>query len=252
MPIISTTQLKKSFAHNEVLQGIDFVANQGEVVAVLGASGSGKSTFLRCLNLLEIPDSGELELLGEPVSFKLKKNVRRVEAGQVTRLRKKIAMVFQHFNLWQHMTALQNVIEAPLHVLRQSRKEATEKARSCLEMVGMSGFEKSFPQQLSGGQQQRLGIARALAVDPEVILFDEPTSSLDPELVQEVLHIIAKLAVGKITMLVVTHEVAFARKVAHKVLFLHRGRVGAYEKTDTLFNAPTAEFSQFIQHSHHS
>ena len=251
MAIIAAAQLTKSFARNEVLQGIDFVANLGEIIAVLGASGSGKSTFLRCLNLLEIPDSGELELLGEPVSFKLKKNVREVDAGQVTRLRKKIAMVFQHFNLWQHMTALQNVIEAPLHVLRQSRKEATERARSCLDMVGMSGFEESFPQQLSGGQQQRLGIARALAVDPEVILFDEPTSSLDPELVQEVLQIIEKLAVGKITMLIVTHEIAFARKVAHKVLFLHQGKVGAYEKTDRLFEAPTAAFSQFIQHSHH-
>ncbi len=250
MSIISTTQLKKSFADNEVLQGIDFAANRGDVVAILGASGSGKSTFLRCLNLLEIPDSGELQLLGEAVSFRLKKNMREVDAGQVTRLRKKIAMVFQHFNLWQHMTTLQNVIEVPIHVLRQGREEATEKARSCLEMVGMSGFEKRFPQQLSGGQQQRVGIARALAVNPEVILFDEPTSSLDPELVQEVLQIIAKLAVGKITMLVVTHEIAFARKLAHKVLFLHQGRVGAYEETARLFDAPTAEFSQFIQHSH--
>ena len=250
MSIISATQIRKSFGQNEVLQGIDFVADRGEVVAVLGASGSGKSTFLRCLNLLEIPEGGELDLLGESIGFRLKKGVREVNAAQVRRLRKKIAMVFQHFNLWQHMTALQNVMEVPLHVLRQNRKEATEKARSCLEMVGMSGFEKSFPLQLSGGQQQRLGIARALAVDPEVILFDEPTSSLDPELVQGVLQIIARLAEGKITMLVVTHEIAFARKVAHRVLFLHEGRVGACEETERLFKAPTAEFSQFIQHSH--
>ncbi len=250
MPQIEAQALTKTFPNvGQVLKGVSLDASKGDVIAILGSSGSGKSTFLRCLNLLEIPDSGALRLLGEDIHFFEKDGKRSTQIEQITNLRKKISMVFQQFNLWAHMDVLSNVIEAPMHALGQPKKKAIEKAMHCLQQVGMSGFEKSFPVQLSGGQKQRVAIARALAMEPQIILFDEPTSALDPELVQEVLSIITQLAVGDITMLVVTHEMAFARDVSHKTMFIHQGKVEMFGPTVDMFNAPPSKyFVDFIGH----
>ncbi len=220
--------LHKRFGANEVLRGVSLRATAGDVVSVIGSSGSGKSTLLRCINLLELPDAGRIALDGRDLPL------RRDRAGRLTvtdprelrRLRTRLAMVFQHFNLWLHLTALENVIEAPVHVLRVPRREAVARARQLLESVGLtSAVEDMYPAHLSGGQQQRVAIARALAMEPEVMLFDEPTSALDPELVGEVLRVMQGLAEAGRTMIVVTHEIGFARHAANRVLFLHAGQV---------------------------
>ncbi len=248
--IISVNKLKKTFLETDVLKEVSFSAYQGDVIAILGSSGSGKSTLLRCLNLLEIPDSGSIKILGEDINFSTKNNKRFIDEKQVLQIRKKVAMVFQQFNLWQHMNVLQNVTEVPIKVLKIDKKTATEKAISCLVKVGMSGYERKFPSQLSGGQKQRVAIARALAVTPSIILFDEPTSALDPELVQEVLGIIGSLAKEEITMLVVTHEMKFAKNVSNKTLFLHQGKIEEFSDTKTIFTAPkSAVFLNFIKNA---
>ncbi|WP_354624955.1 ABC transporter ATP-binding protein [Psychromonas sp. MME2] len=248
-PTLSIKNLHKSFADNEVLKGIDLDAYKGDVISILGASGSGKSTLLRCVNLLETPTSGDILVNGELIEMRVDKNRGAVPVSmqQVERIRSRLAMVFQSFNLWSHLTVLENVIEAPVHVLGVPKKEAIVKAEAFLQRVGLYERKDYYPGQLSGGQQQRVAIARALAVEPEVMLFDEPTSALDPELVGEVLSVMQGLAEEGRTMLVVTHEMAFARDVSSKVLFLHKGLVEEEGKPEDIFNNPSSErFKQFI------
>lgn len=245
---VSVKDLKKSFGPLEVLKGISLDAHEGDVISILGSSGSGKSTMLRCINMLEVPDSGEISVGGE--TFALRKAGHRTEPAdrrQVDRIREHIGMVFQSFNLWSHMTILENVIEAPVHVQKRSRPECIAEAEALLERVGISDKRNFYPAHLSGGQQQRAAIARALAQRPRVMLFDEPTSALDPELVGEVLKVMRSLAEEGRTMLVVTHEMAFARDVSNKVVFLHKGLVEEAGAPQELFAHPRSErFRQFL------
>ncbi len=224
---LEVEDIHKSFGRLRVLEGISLTARQGDVIALLGASGSGKSTFLRCINLLELPDAGRIRITGEEIRLVPGRRGGLVPADrrQVERARARLGMVFQQFNLWSHMTVLQNVIEAPVHVLRLPRREAIARAEALLAKVGLFERRHDYPAHLSGGQQQRAAIARALAMEPAVLLFDEPTSALDPELVGEVLKVMRDLALEGRTMLVVTHEIGFAAEVASEVVFLHRGRI---------------------------
>ncbi|PSU32331.1 ABC transporter ATP-binding protein [Photobacterium lutimaris] len=246
---LDVRDLHKSFGQNEVLKGISLTAHRGDVISIIGSSGSGKSTFLRCINLLETPTQGEIWVNGELIKMK---NNRQgeflpVDEKQVQRIRSRLAMVFQGFNLWSHMTVLGNVIEAPVHVLGVPKAEAIERGEALLKKVGLYERRNYFPGHLSGGQQQRAAIARALAVDPEVMLFDEPTSALDPELVGEVLGVMQDLAQEGRTMLVVTHEMAFARDVSNQVMFLHQGKVEEQGDPAKLFSNPESErLQQFI------
>lgn len=247
---VELQDIHKRFDANEVLKGISLSASRGEVISVLGPSGSGKSTLLRCINLLEIPDSGRLFVSGEEVILKRTRDKLAVPADmkQVERIRAKLSMVFQQFNLWSHMTILENVIEAPVHVLKVPRRKAQEKARMYLEKVGIPDKLEAYPAHLSGGQQQRAAIARALAMEPEVILFDEPTSALDPELVGEVLQVMRTLAEEGRTMIVVTHEMGFAREVSSRVIFLDEGLVMEDGPPDSVFENPeTDRFAAFIK-----
>ncbi len=246
---LSVENLHKSFGDLDVLKGISFRACKGDVISVLGSSGSGKSTLLRCINFLEMPNKGKITVCGEEVL--LKKNRKGINKPknikQVEKIRTKLAMVFQQFNLWSHMTILENVIEVPIHVLKVPRSQAIEKAEYYLDKVGIKGKLKDYPVQLSGGQQQRAAIARALAVEPEIMLFDEPTSALDPELVGEVLQVIKKLAQEGRTMIVVTHEIGFARDVSSRVIFLHNGKIEEDGAPAKVFEKPKSErFAQFI------
>jgi len=224
---VAVSNLHKRFGALEVLKGIDLTAQRGEVVAIIGGSGSGKSTLLRCINFLETPSAGDIAINGESIATKVNGDhgLQASDKNQLRRIRSRLAMVFQSFNLWQHRTVIENVVEAPIHVLGIPKAEAMEKGEALLERVGLAEKRDNYPAFLSGGQQQRAAIARALAVDPEVMLFDEPTSALDPELVGEVLAVIADLAQEGRTMLLVTHEMKFARDVSSKVIFLHQGLV---------------------------
>ncbi len=235
--------LHKSYGDLEVLKGVSLDAHDGDVISIIGASGSGKSTFLRCINLLELPSSGLISIAGEQVKFgKLRNNELQIaDPRQIERLRTNLGMVFQNFALWRHMTVLQNVIEAPVHVLGMSKAEAIEKGEAMLHRVGLFDKRDQFPAYLSGGQQQRAAIARALAIEPQAMLFDEPTSALDPELVSEVLKVIHSIAEEGRTMILVTHEMAFARDVSSKVMFLHQGEVEEEGTPDKVFNNPTSE-----------
>jgi arginine/ornithine transport system ATP-binding protein len=219
--------IHKRFGNNEVLKGVSITAHKGDVISMIGSSGSGKSTFLRCLNLLEQPNTGRITLDGEELALVADKAglLQAKEAAQLQRLRTQVAMVFQHFNLWAHMTAVQNVIEAPVHVLKLSKAEALERAQHYLQQVGVYHRKDAYPVQMSGGEQQRVAIARALAMEPKVMLFDEPTSALDPELVGEVLRVMRTVAQEGRTMIVVTHEMGFAREVSNQVVFLHKGQI---------------------------
>lgn len=249
VPALNIKDLHKTFGHNEVLKGISLSANKGDVISIIGSSGSGKSTFLRCINLLETPTSGEVWVNGELIQMKTnrKNEVSPANDKQVQRIRSRLAMVFQGFNLWSHLTVLENVIEAPVHVLGVPKAQAIENAELLLKKVGLYDRKDYYPGHLSGGQQQRAAIARALAVDPEVMLFDEPTSALDPELVGEVLGVMRDLAEEGRTMLVVTHEMAFARDVSSHVMFLHQGKVEEQGVPEKLFTNPESErFKQFI------
>lgn len=247
---LDVQNIHKSYGTNEVLKGVSLSANAGDVISIIGSSGSGKSTFLRCINFLEQPNQGTVALNGEIVTIVTdsKGQPRPANKKQLQLLRTKLSMVFQHFNLWAHMTVLGNVIEAPMHVLKLSRTEATERARHYLEKVGLPPrTEAQYPSQLSGGQQQRVAIARALAMEPEVMLFDEPTSALDPELVGEVLKVMQKLAEEGRTMLVVTHEMGFARNLASQVMFLHQGTAEEVGKPQDLFDNPQSpRLRQFL------
>jgi arginine/ornithine transport system ATP-binding protein len=219
--------IRKRFGAVEVLKGISLKADAGDVIAMIGASGSGKSTMLRCLNLLEKPNEGRIVVAGEELKLARGKSgeLGAADPAQLQRIRARLSMVFQQFNLWAHMTALENVIEAPIRVLGLSKREATDRAERYLERVGVAHRKEAYPAHMSGGEQQRVAIARALAMEPEVMLFDEPTSALDPELVGEVLRVMRSLAEEGRTMIVVTHEMGFAREVANKVLFLHGGLI---------------------------
>ncbi|MBU6448245.1 MAG: ATP-binding cassette domain-containing protein [Rhodospirillales bacterium] len=240
--------IHKSFGTVEVLKGVSVTARDQDVIAILGSSGSGKSTFLRCINMLEMPDRGTVSIKGETIALREGKNGRAcANPQQLERLRSRLSMVFQQFNLWGHMTVLQNVMEAPVHVLKQDKKTARGKAEAMLEKVGLAAKLDAFPAQLSGGQQQRVAIARALAMEPEVLLFDEPTSALDPELVGEVLKVMRQLAQEGRTMLVVTHEMGFAREVASRVMFLHKGQTEEEGAPHEMFTTPKTErFQQFL------
>jgi octopine/nopaline transport system ATP-binding protein len=242
-PALVVKDLHKRFGDLEVLKGISLAANDGDVIAMIGSSGSGKSTLLRCINLLETPDSGEVLVSGELIRMRPTRNGHAVpqDHRQVDRIRSRLGMVFQSFNLWAHMTVLQNVIEAPVHVLKLPRAEAIARAEALLEKVGIADKRNHYPSHLSGGQQQRAAIARALAMEPQVMLFDEPTSALDPELVGEVLRVMRQLAEEGRTMLVVTHEMSFARDVASEVIFLHAGRVEEQGPPARVFNDPRSE-----------
>lgn len=234
--------IHKRFGPLEVLKGVSFSANEGEIVSMLGSSGSGKSTLLRCINLLEIPDEGEVIVSGELIRMKTKKKQRKpADTKQVNRIRSGLGMVFQSFNLWANMTARQNVIEAPIHVLKTNRSEAKKRADALLEKVGIYDKRHYYPSQLSGGQQQRVAIARALAMEPKVMLFDEPTSALDPELVGEVLRVIRTLAEEKRTMLIVTHEISFARDISDHVVFLDNGQIELEGTAAEVIDDPKSE-----------
>ena len=249
MPLLRVENFHKSFGPNQVLRGISLEAGKNEVISVIGPSGSGKSTFLRCLNLLEIPDKGTLELFGSRLEFPAGK----IASSQLCGIRTRLSMVFQQFNLWPHLNVLENICLAPMQVKGRSRKEAEEKARHYLQLVGLSEKADAYPHQLSGGQQQRTGIARALAMEPEIMLFDEPTSSLDPELVAEVLSVMRNLAKLGTTMIVVTHELSFARDVSSKIVFLEGGKIADQGAPDALFAGGSDRFRQFISNhrTHH-
>ena len=221
---LEAIDIRKSYGSNEVLKGVSVTAHAGDVISIIGSSGSGKSTFLRCMNLLERPQHGRIIVAGEELRLVKAKDgmLKAADEKQLQRARSRLAMVFQHFNLWSHLTVLENITEAPMHVLGQSKDEAVSAARKYLEKVGLRGVEDKYPAHMSGGQQQRVAIARALAVEPEVMLFDEPTSALDPELVGEVLRVMKLLAEEGRTMLVVTHEMGFAREVSNHLILLHK------------------------------
>ena len=241
-PVVRLRDLRKSFGPLEVLKGISLEARRGEVLSILGSSGSGKSTMLRCINMLEVPDSGEVSIGGEAIALRhTRHGTRPADMRQVNRLRTRIGMVFQGFNLWSHRTVLENLIEVPVHVQRRSRAECVAEAEALLERVGIADKRDHYPAHLSGGQQQRAAIARALAQRPEVMLFDEPTSALDPELVGEVLRVMRSLAEEGRTMLVVTHEMGFARDVSSRVVFLHQGLVEEEGTPAEIFGAGRSE-----------
>ncbi|MGY4878782.1 ABC transporter ATP-binding protein [Vreelandella aquamarina] len=245
---LEVRNITKRFGDTEVLKGLSLQAHKGDVITLIGASGSGKSTFLRCMNLLEQPNEGDLIVHGEEILFKETKHGREpADWRQVVNMRAKLSMVFQSFNLWAHMTLLENIIEAPIHVLKKPKAEAIEHAHALLERVGLSHRADAYPAQMSGGQQQRGAIARALAMDPEVMLFDEPTSALDPELVGDVLKVMRDLAEEGRTMVVVTHEMSFARDVSSQVIYLHEGRVEeAGAPADVLDNPQSPRLKQFL------
>ncbi|WP_114389431.1 amino acid ABC transporter ATP-binding protein [Notoacmeibacter marinus] len=237
---IAADNLTKSYGQLEVLKGISLGARKGEVVTLIGSSGSGKSTLLRCLNLLETPTSGRLFLEGQPIEFRTT-NGMVVESSTVRRYRASLGMVFQSFNLWRHMTALENVAAPLIHVLNVPRGEAADRAETALARVGLGDRAGHYPSQLSGGQQQRAAIARAIAIEPKVLLFDEPTSALDPELVAEVLSVIKSLAETGATMVLVTHEMRFARDVSDQVAFLNAGKIEEIGPPEQIFDAPKSE-----------
>lgn len=230
--IFEVKNLKKSFGKLEVLKGVDINIKAGEVIAVIGPSGGGKSTFLRCLNRLEEPTSGEVLFEGKLTTD---------SSVDINKLRQKMAMVFQHFNLFPHMTVLDNITLAPIKLKGMSKSEAERHGKEYLDKVGLLEKASSYPQQLSGGQKQRVAIARALAMEPDVILFDEPTSALDPEMVGEVLDIMKELASAGNTMIIVTHEMGFAREVADRVVFIDEGKIKVDAAPEDFFNNPDDE-----------
>ena len=241
-PAIELTHIHKTFGEVEVLKGISMKAYDGDVISILGSSGSGKSTFLRCVNLLENPTQGDIVFNGEALTLvRDKQDLVAANMKQLTKMRQQIGFVFQSFNLWPHMTILQNVMEGPLHVLKRPKHEVAEYAEHLLHKVGIAEKKHMYPNQLSGGQQQRVAIARTLAMDPQVILFDEPTSALDPELVGEVLGVMRNLAEEGRTMLIVTHEMNFAKEVSSEVVFLHQGIIEEQGAPDQVFNNPQSE-----------
>lgn len=247
---INVQNLHKSFNKLPILRGVSFSARKGEVVALMGSSGSGKSTLLRCINLLSVPDEGIIQIDNNIMTFGPAE--KALLANDIVALRTKIGMVFQQYNLWSHMTILENLIEAPIHVLKQSKAATIQEAKVLLEKVGLADKANRYPVQLSGGQQQRAAIARSLMMKPEIMLFDEPTSALDPEMVGEVLQVMQQLAKEGMTMLVATHELGFAKRVASQSIFLDGGVIVEAGETATMFAQPkTARFQHFLQAMQH-
>jgi polar amino acid transport system ATP-binding protein len=245
--VLDISGLTKSFGTNLVLDGVSLKVAKGQTVCLLGPSGSGKSTLLRCVNWLEKPDQGAVFLAGRRIGMREGGRIP-MSTSELAKERARIGMVFQHFNLWPHLTVIQNLIEAPIYVQKRNRDEVTAEAEILLERVGLSAKKNDFPSRLSGGQKQRVGIARALAMKPELLLFDEPTSALDPELVGEVVAVMKKLAESGSTMLVVTHEMSFARETADEVILMDGGRVVESGKPSTFFTKPkTDRARQFLQ-----
>ncbi len=243
---IKVSGLRKSFGTHEVLKGVSLTAREGDVVAIIGGSGSGKSTMLRCINFLETPSGGAIEIGGENIL--MKPDGHAADKRQLEKARQTLGMVFQNFNLWTHKTVLENLIEVPVHVLKVSKDEAITRARALLARVGLAEKEGAFPAFMSGGQQQRAAIARALCMNPKAMLFDEPTSALDPELVGEVLQVIKGLADEGRTMILVTHEMKFAREVSSHVIYLHNGVIEEEGPPEQLFGAPKSErLKQFLK-----
>lgn len=241
-PVIEIRDLHKSYGALEVLKGVDITAGAGDVVSMIGSSGSGKSTLLRCANLLEDSQQGEILFSGEPVKWRGEGLARRpADKAQMIRIRTNLSMVFQQFNLWAHMTILQNVMEAPVTVLGRDKSEVEKSAREYLEKVGIGDKCDVYPAQLSGGQQQRAAIARALCMEPKALLFDEPTSALDPELEQEVVKVIKDLAAEGRTMIIVTHDMRLAADVSDHVVFLHQGKIEEEGAPEALFKNPQTE-----------
>jgi ABC-type histidine transport system ATPase subunit len=252
-PVIEVSDLHKSFGPLEVLKGVSLTAREGEVVALIGSSGSGKSTLLRCINMLEIPDGGTVRIAGEEIRLSGSPPLRRAaDESQLRRIRSELGMVFQSFNLWSHMSVLENVMEAPLRVQKRDRTEVAAEAIEMLKKVGIESKAESYPAQLSGGQQQRAAIARALCINPKVMLFDEPTSALDPELQVEVIRVIKLLANEGRTMLLVTHDMDLAKAIAHRVVFLHLGRVEEEGSVEEVFGKTrSARLRQFLSAAGH-
>jgi octopine/nopaline transport system ATP-binding protein len=243
---IRVDSLHKSFGSHHVLKGVSLTAHEGDVVAIIGGSGSGKSTMLRCINFLETPSSGQISVAGEAVE--MRPDGTPANRKQIERIRQSLGMVFQSFNLWTHRTVLENLIEVPVHVLKCPKDEAVARARKLLARVGLEEKEGAYPAFMSGGQQQRAAIARALCMEPKAMLFDEPTSALDPELVGEVLQVIRALADEGRTMILVTHEMKFAREVASHVIYLHNGLIEEQGPPDQLFGAPKSDrLKQFLK-----
>ena len=248
---LAVTDLHKSYGDHQVIKGVSLAARSGDVVSIIGSSGSGKSTFLRCINLLEHPSAGTIQVNGELLNTRRDRrsgSLRAQDPAQLQRMRGRLAMVFQNFCLWSHMTVLENVMEAPMYVHGLSKAEARERGEAYLNKVGLKpSCHGQYPAQLSGGQQQRVAIARALCMEPEVMLFDEPTSALDPELVGEVLKVMQTLAEEGRTMVVVTHEMGFARHLSTQALFLHQGRIEEQGTPAQLFEQPRSErLQQFL------
>ena len=243
MNILSVSGLHKSFGEHEVLKGISFALEQGETLAVIGPSGSGKSTILRCVSQLERVDSGKISVCGKEM---LEEDGRYVPPAQLEEIRRSVGMVFQNFNLFPHYSVLKNIIDAPMTVDGISRKEAEERAEKLLAQLGLSDKRDAYPYQLSGGQQQRVSIARALALQPKILFFDEPTSALDPELTGEVLKVIRQLAQEHMTMIIVTHEMQFARELSDRIIFMEQGVICQEGTPEELFNSPNARVREFI------
>ncbi|HVY43579.1 MAG TPA: amino acid ABC transporter ATP-binding protein [Hyphomicrobiaceae bacterium] len=254
MPVVELDSIHKSFAEIEVLKGVSVTAHEGEVVTLIGSSGSGKSTLLRCINMLEVPDSGTVKIAGETIALSGLPPHRRVsDEAQIRRIRSGLGMVFQQFNLWSHMTVLANVMEAPILVQKREREEVRAEAMEMLAKVGIADKADAYPAQLSGGQQQRAAIARALCINPRVMLFDEPTSALDPELEVEVLRVIKLLADEGRTMILVTHDMEFARSVGDRAIFLHAGKIEEEGTVDEVFGATkSARLKQFLSAASHA
>jgi polar amino acid transport system ATP-binding protein len=254
-PVVRARNVHKAFGANEVLKGIDLDVMPGEVVVILGPSGSGKSTFLRCINHLESIDRGSIEVAGEQIGYELRNGrLHKLSDRAITVQRRKIGMVFQQFNLYPHMTVLENIVEAPVGVHKQNRREASDYALQLLARIGLTDKANSYPRQLSGGQQQRVAIARALAIRPTLMLFDEPTSALDPELVGEVLATMRDLAEQGLTMIVVTHEIGFAREAADRVVFIDGGVIIEQGRPNVVLSNPSHPrtrlfLSRFIHNS---
>ncbi|HEV2516575.1 MAG TPA: amino acid ABC transporter ATP-binding protein [Devosia sp.] len=252
-PVVEISDLHKSYGPLKVLKGVSLTARQGEVVALIGSSGSGKSTLLRCINMLEVPESGSVRVGGEEIAISGTPPHRKpADERQIRRIRSELGMVFQSFNLWSHMTILGNVMEAPLKVQKRDKAEVEAEALEMLAKVGIRDKAASYPSQLSGGQQQRAAIARALCINPKVMLFDEPTSALDPELEVEVLRVIKLLADEGRTMILVTHDMQFAKTIADRVIFLHQGKIEEEGTAAEVFGATkSARLKQFLSAAGH-
>jgi len=252
-PVIELHDLHKSFGSLEVLKGISLTARRGEVISLIGSSGSGKSTLLRCINMLEVPDRGTVSIDGEVIDLAGDAPHRHhASETQLRRIRSELGMVFQSFNLWSHMSIIENVMEAPIHVQKREREDVRSQALALLDKVGIASKADNYPSQLSGGQQQRAAIARALCINPKVMLFDEPTSALDPELEGEVLRVIKLLADEGSTMILVTHDMKFAREVSDRVVFLHQGLIEETGTVDEVFgNTKSPRLKQFLSAAGH-